>query len=91
MQHFPLEEKQWKLGELMEFNVAEKQEEVELIATTATHEYKLNATIEEIKNVWDTTEFNVIAHGSGKDTYKLTEIDAIITVLDESLSQCSDI
>ena len=64
---------------------------MEHIATTATHEYKLSTTVEEIKSVWATTEFNVIAHGTGKDTYKLTEIDAIITVLDESLSQVSDI
>ena len=72
---FELEEKQWKLGELMEFNVADKQEEVEHIATTATHEHKLSTTIEEIKAIWATTEFSVIAHGTGKDTYKLTEID----------------
>ena len=88
---FDLEAKGWKLGELIEFNVAEKQEEVEHIATTATHEHKLRATIAEIKAVWAATDFKVIAHGNGKDTYKLTEIDAITTILDESLSQTSDI
>ena len=91
MQDFSLEEKQWTLGELMGFNVADKQEEVEHIATTATHEYKLNATVEEINEVWAKTEFSVIPHGASRDTYKLEKIDEIVAVLDDSLSQVSDI
>lgn len=75
----------------MEFNVAEKQEDVEHIATTATHEFKLNAGMKAIQDTWATTEFSVIPHGSGKDTYKLEEIDKVVNLLDESLSQTSDI
>ena len=83
---FALEEKQWTLGELMEYNVAEKQEDVELIATTATHEFKLNAAMKQIQETWAVTEFSVIPHGSGKDCYKLEEIDKVVNLLDESLS-----
>ena len=88
---FALEEKQWTLGELMDYNVAEKQEDVELIATTATHEFKLNAAMRQIQETWQITEFSVIPHGNGKDCYKLEEIDKVVNLLDESLSQTSDI
>lgn len=62
---------------------------MEHIATTATHESKLTNQVKEINDIWAKLEFNVIAHG--KDTYKLEKIDEIITVLDESLSNVSDI
>ena len=62
---FALEEKQFTLGELIKFNIGDKQEEVVHISTTATQEFQLNAELRRIKEVWDETEFNVIKHKEG--------------------------
>jgi len=44
----------------------------------------------EIKNLWNVQEFEVVKH-KDKEAYKLTGIDGIQTLLDESLSKVSDI
>ena len=91
---FNIEEKQFTLGQLMEFDVGEKQEEVVHISTTATQEFKLNVELEAIIETWNNTEFNVVKHEKANQTvnsYKIRDWDAIIVVLDESLSSISDI
>ena len=59
---FALEEKQFTLGELISFDVGEKQEEVVHISTTATQEDKLTTELNKINKTWEEKEFTVIKH-----------------------------
>ena len=88
---FALEEKQFTLGELISFDVGDKQEEVVHISTTATQEDKLNTELERIRVTWDEKEFNVVKHKEQNNIYKLKDWDAIILTLDDSLASISDI
>ena len=90
IEEFPLEERQFRLGELIKFDVAAKQEEVVHISTTASQEHKLMTELNEIRAEWNQIEFDVVKH-KDKDAYKLQKIDQIVTVLDDSLSRVSDI
>ena len=89
MQDFPLEERNFTLGELMGFKVASKQEEVENISVTATQEFKLGKQIMEITETWQKTEFEIEKY-KDKD-FILSGIDKVVIILDESLSEISDI
>ena len=89
MEDFPLEDRQFTLRELMEFKVASKQEEVENISVTATQEFKLDEQIASIIELWRTVEFQTEKY-KDKD-YLLTDVDKIVNILDESLSEVSDI
>ena len=44
-----------------------------------------------IKELWAETEFNVIKHKEKADVFKLTELDKIQSILDESLTNISNI
>lgn len=57
---------------------------------TATQEFNLRKQLDAIKNLWKTTDFEVIRH-KDKDAFKLTGIDKIQQLLDESLTAVSDI
>lgn len=61
------------------------------ISTTATQEKKLSTELEAIRATWDKEEFTVIKHKESNSTWKLTNWDAIITTLDDSLASISDI
>lgn len=89
MQEFPLEERNFTLGELMGFKVASKQEEVENISVTATQEFKLAKQIMEINETWLKTEFEIEKY-KDKD-FILSGIDKVVIIIDESLSEISDI
>jgi hypothetical protein len=90
---FALEEKQFTLGELIGFEVGDKQEEVVHISTTATQEFFLRAELDKIINIWNVTEFTVVKHKEGQqnNVFKLKDWDSIINIIDESLSSISDI
>jgi len=92
---FQIEEKKFTLGELIAFDVGDKQEEVVHISTTATQEDKLETELRKIVQTWDEKEFNVIKHdknaNSNNIVYKLKDWDAIIMTLDDSLASISDI
>jgi hypothetical protein len=73
---YPLEERQFNLGILIDFNVAKYQEEVVAVSITATQEFNLRNQLEEIKQIWSVTEFDVIKH-KDKDALKLNSLDVI--------------
>ena len=61
------------------------------ISTTATQEALLQTELDKIIDIWNNTEFNVVKHKEQNNVYKLTDWDSIITILDETLSNISDI
>ena len=61
------------------------------ISTTATQEAILQTELDKIIEIWNNTEFNVVKHKEQNNVYKLTDWDSIITILDETLSNISDI
>ena len=79
------------LGQLIDLDVGDKQEEVVHISTTATQEDYLGKELEKIKDMWEETKFNQVQHKSANNSYKLSGWDEIIMILDESLSSISDI
>ena len=87
---FVLEERQFTLGKLVEMEVFSKQDEIVHISVTATQEFNLNNQLEVIRDLWKITDFEVIRH-KDKDAFKLTGIDKIQLLLDESLTSVSDI
>lgn len=89
--NFVLEEKQFTLGQLIGFEVGDKQEEVVHISTTATQEFYLRAELDKIIDTWNNTEFTVIKHKDQTNVFKLKDWDSIINIIDESLSCISDI
>ena len=89
---FDLEAKQFTLGELIGFEVGDKQEEVVHISTTATQEFFLRAELDRIIDIWNKCEFTVVKHKEGpQNIFKLKDWDSIINIIDESLSSISDI
>ncbi len=66
------------------------QEEIINISVTATQENNLQNQLTDIKNLWNEQEFDVVRH-KDRDAYKLTGIDIVQGILDESLSKISDI
>lgn len=88
---FILEEKQFTLGQLIGFEVGDKQEEVVHISTTATQEFYLRTELDKIIETWNNTEFTVVKHKEQLNVYKLKDWDSIIAILDDSLSCISDI
>ena len=90
IEDFPLEERQFQLKQLIEFNVASKQEEIVHISVTATQEHNLRRQVDEIEHALKTTEFEVIRH-KDKDAHKLASIDVTQATIDELLNNISDI
>ena len=57
-----LEDKEFTLGELIAFEVGDKQEEVVHISTTATQEAILYAELAKQQEIWKEKEFKVVKH-----------------------------
>lgn len=51
----------------------------------------MQTELDKIIDIWNNTEFNVVKHKEQNNVYKLTDWDSIITILDETLSNISDI
>jgi dynein heavy chain len=86
-----MEDKQFNLGELIGFGVAKFQEEIINVSVTATQEFNLRTQLDEIKLIWSQTDFRVAKHKDRADCFKLTELDVVQGVLDESLTAVSNI
>lgn len=59
---FPLEEMQFTLSTLIEFKVADFQEDIINISTTATQENNLRLGLDEIMQTWDKAAFKTAPH-----------------------------
>jgi len=90
IEDFPLEDKQFSLGELVQLNVAEHCDEVVNISVTATQENLLRGQLDTLTMTWKTTDFE-LAQYKDKDAMVLVGIDKVQTVLDESMQMCSSI
>jgi hypothetical protein len=86
-----LEERKFNLGELISFDVAQYQEEIIHISVTATQEFNLRNQLDEIKAVWGVTDFKLVKHKDKLDCFKLSEMDVVQAILDESLTNISNI
>jgi hypothetical protein len=76
MVEFPLEEKQFSLGELVNYGVAKYSEEVVNISVTATQEYNILSQINALKETWKTVDFDLQPYRD-KDAFILVDIDKI--------------
>lgn len=88
---FCLRDKQFKLGELIEFNVGDKEEEVVHISTTATQEHQLKADLDRLIETWNNMDFTVEKQDGAHSYYLIRKWDVIIMELDDSLTTISDI
>ena len=61
------------------------------MSVTATQEFNLRTQLDEIKLIWSQTDFRVAKHKDRADCFKLTELDVVQAVLDESLTAVSNI
>ena len=87
---FCLKDKQFKLGELIELNVGDKEEEVVHISTTATQEHQLKNELAQLIETWNNMDF-CVEKPDGYNYYLIRKWDIIINILDESLTIISDI
>ena len=87
---FPLEAKDFSLGELVDFNVAQYADDIENIAITAGQEHELGEQLASLKEIWRQLDFEVAKH-KDKDAYKLVSVDKVQAVLDESMQISSSI
>ena len=88
IEDFPLEEKRFSLGELVELNVAASADEIVAVSITATQEFKLQQQLDQLTTTWQKLSFDVVKH-KDKDALKLVGIDQIQVVLDESMQTSS--
>ena len=95
---FPLEEKQFTLGDLVNLNVAKYADEIVNISVTATQESDLRKSLGSLAAQWQKEIFVLVKHQRkivndnsdknkviDKEAYKLDGVDAIQAALDESL------
>lgn len=73
---FPLEEKQFSLGQLVDLNVAQHADEIVNISVTATQEFNLQVQLSALASQWHKLNFEVVKH-QDKDALKLVAIDVI--------------
>jgi hypothetical protein len=85
---FPLEAKRFTLGELVDLGVAHWADEIVNISVTATQEFNLQTQLDQLTQTWAKLNFDVVRHGD-KDAYKLTGLDQVQLVLDESMQSAS--
>jgi dynein heavy chain, axonemal len=85
---FPLEEKQFSLGELVDLNVAQFADEIVNVSVTATQEFNLQTQLDQLTHTWQKLNFEVARH-QDKDAFKLVGLEHIQTVLDESMQSVS--
>lgn len=69
--------------QLLDEGLADHKEKVEETSAQATGEATITATIEEIKKIWDELCFVVMNYRDTKDRFLITEIDDIITQLED--------
>jgi dynein heavy chain len=85
---FPLEEKKFSLGELIELDVAASADEIVAVSVTATQESNLQQQLDQLTATWQKLSFDVQKH-KDKDALKLVGLDQIQIVLDESMQASS--
>ena len=75
---FCLQEKQFKLGELIAMNVGDKEEEVVHISNTATQEHILKFDLALIIETWNELKFENKKHKEGSSLMIIEKWDVII-------------
>ena len=63
---FNMQDKNFALGTLIELNVANYQEELQMVSTTASQEANLRGQIDEVSRIWSELEFNIKSHREGE-------------------------
>jgi hypothetical protein len=90
IEDFPLEEKQFTLGELVRFNVADLADEIVNISLTATQEKNLQNLLDKLKERWAKLDFEIDKH-KDKDALKILNFEKIQMEVDESMVISSSI
>ncbi|KAK3576323.1 hypothetical protein CHS0354_039732 [Potamilus streckersoni] len=76
-------DKSFTLGNLLEMNIFKHKEKIQDISTTASNEATLEVMLQKIIDIWQNTDFRLVAH-SGRDTYIIASADDIMAQLEES-------
>ena len=87
---YPIEEKQFSLGQLVQFDVADKADLIVSISVTATQENILNDMLDKLHQRWHKLDFEVVKH-KDKDALKILNFEFIQNELDESMQISSSI
>lgn len=86
---FKIQEKEFNLGDLIMFNVADKKKQIVDVSITASQESILREQLTGVRRQMHELEFKVSFTSSqssqGADIYKIIDIDDVQEVLDESL------
>jgi len=90
-QDFDINDDEFTLSKLISMNVAEHQEELLNVATTATQEHMLEQQINEVEQFWKERKIAAENYKGKKDSFILVEIEDLTTDLDEFLSTMSNI
>ena len=69
--------------QLLDEGLAEHKDKVEEISGQASGEANITSNIEEIKKVWEELCFTVMNYRDSKDRFLVTEIDDVITQLED--------
>lgn len=89
-EEYPLEEKKFTLGELVNFDVADQADEIVNISTTATQENILRSQIVKLQEKWQRLDFDVEGRGDG-GAFKILNFEFIQNELDDSMQISSSI
>ena len=82
---FPLEEKCFELGELIELNISKYQDAIVHISVTATQESKIKTQFDQLFNHWQKMEFEILQYKS-RDNYKIGGFEYLNQQIEESMS-----
>ncbi|ESO83512.1 hypothetical protein LOTGIDRAFT_133247 [Lottia gigantea] len=78
-----IRDKSFTLGNLMEMNIFKHKDRIQDISTTASNEATLEIMLQKIVDLWQSTDFRLVAH-VGRDTLIIAGADDIMAQLEES-------
>ena len=89
---FDMENREFSLNELIELKVGKYKDDIELISNTATQEKILLRKLKEIKIEWEEKRnLKIIPYKDIKDAFILSDIDILLTDLEDALTSINNI
>ncbi|OMJ81043.1 hypothetical protein SteCoe_18549 [Stentor coeruleus] len=73
----------FSLSELIDHGVMQIRDKVEEISATAAGEFSLENTVEEIRQAWSTTNFELSNYREQKDKFYITKVEDTLTQLED--------
>ena len=78
-----VEGRPFSLSDLLEWGILSIRDKVEEISSTAAGEFALETSLEEIKQAWAKTYFELSRYRDSKDKFYITKIEDILTLLED--------